>query len=238
MREILLGGKPLASYAILYRADEAALAVAKALQRRLQSELAVTLPLLSVKEGKGVQNAILLGAEATQNANTYGDYALFFRENAAVIDAADIAGLAAGAARLASLLSSGRGEFCPQYGALQKREEYEQDATAFCPVYGAMCSAPTVRLSLESKREALQNPGGRACVIAHRGEHTFYPENALEGALSAWRCGADAVEVDIQKSADGVWMCMHDSDLRRVTNVVTVLPDTGERYFSTELFDF
>jgi hypothetical protein len=33
--------------------------------------------------------------------------------------------------------------------------------------------------------------------------------------------------VDIQKSADGVWMCMHDSDLRRVTNAADLLGSEG-----------
>jgi len=69
--------------------------------------------------------------------------------------------------------------------------------------------------------------------VAHRGDHKNYPENSIEGCLSAILAGADIVEVDVAKTKDGVLILMHDDSLTRTTNVATVrksnsnLPETN-----------
>jgi glycerophosphoryl diester phosphodiesterase len=56
-------------------------------------------------------------------------------------------------------------------------------------------------------------------VVAHRGESSNAPENTLEAALLAWRGGADAWELDVQLSRDGVPVVIHDDSLLRTTDV-------------------
>lgn len=57
---------------------------------------------------------------------------------------------------------------------------------------------------------------GHPMVLGHRGAAGCAPENTL---LSFERCitqGADAVESDVQVTADGVPVLLHDADVRRV----------------------
>ena len=64
-------------------------------------------------------------------------------------------------------------------------------------------------------REALT---GYPLVIAHRGDSAEYPENTLDAIISAAEQGADAVEVDVRCSKDGVPYLFHDDTLDRVTD--------------------
>jgi glycerophosphoryl diester phosphodiesterase len=48
-------------------------------------------------------------------------------------------------------------------------------------------------------------------VIAHRGASAAFPENTLEAFRAAAAMGADAVELDVRRSADGVPLVHHDA---------------------------
>ena len=58
----------------------------------------------------------------------------------------------------------------------------------------------------------------QARIIAHRGVAQHYPENTLAALLAAEQAGADAVELDVQFSSDGVPMVLHDALLERTTD--------------------
>jgi glycerophosphoryl diester phosphodiesterase len=51
-------------------------------------------------------------------------------------------------------------------------------------------------------------------VTAHRGSWEYCPENTIEGAMLAMDKQAEAVELDIRVSSDGVPYLTHDYDLR------------------------
>jgi len=53
-------------------------------------------------------------------------------------------------------------------------------------------------------------------VIAHRGAAGSAPENTLASVALAVEHGADMVEIDVQETADGEVVVVHDSDLMRV----------------------
>ncbi|MEX1047374.1 MAG: glycerophosphodiester phosphodiesterase [Actinomycetota bacterium] len=53
-------------------------------------------------------------------------------------------------------------------------------------------------------------------VVAHRGASRTFAENTLEAFEGAIAAGAQAVELDIRLTADGVPVVCHDPDLRRV----------------------
>lgn len=62
-------------------------------------------------------------------------------------------------------------------------------------------------------------------LIAHRGYTLHYPENtqvAIEAAVAA---GACCIEFDIQLTADGVPVLMHDADLKRMAGVEHCIHD-------------
>lgn len=52
-------------------------------------------------------------------------------------------------------------------------------------------------------------------LMAHRGWPSRYPENSLEGMRAALEAGARMVEFDVQLTADGVPVVIHDTGLGR-----------------------
>ena len=61
--------------------------------------------------------------------------------------------------------------------------------------------------------------GDPAWIIAHRGDSFRAPENTLEAARLGHRAGADAWELDVRLTRDGVPVLLHDPSLRRTTDV-------------------
>jgi glycerophosphoryl diester phosphodiesterase len=58
----------------------------------------------------------------------------------------------------------------------------------------------------------------RPLVISHAACAGHAPENTLAGVRAALEIGVDAIEVDVQASADGVPVLMHDLTVDRTTN--------------------
>lgn len=76
-------------------------------------------------------------------------------------------------------------------------------------VYSVFTGKANFRLAL------FQNP----TVMAHRGLSADAPENTLYAFSDAISVGADFIELDVQQTRDGVLVVMHDSNLKRTTNV-------------------
>ncbi|WP_369370674.1 glycerophosphodiester phosphodiesterase [Promicromonospora sp. Populi] len=55
-------------------------------------------------------------------------------------------------------------------------------------------------------------------VIAHRGYSAVAPQNTLAAIEAACRAGADAVEIDLQPTADGVGAVIHDETVDATTD--------------------
>ena len=62
----------------------------------------------------------------------------------------------------------------------------------------------------------MPQPIARPRVIGHRGARRLAIENTLESLRIALEEGADGVEFDVQRSADGELFIFHDDDLRRL----------------------
>ena len=61
-------------------------------------------------------------------------------------------------------------------------------------------------------------------IIAHRGSTFWTPEETEAAFRWARNMGADYLEVDIQRSSDGVLLALHDNNLRRTSNIESVYP--------------
>lgn len=55
-----------------------------------------------------------------------------------------------------------------------------------------------------------------AMCIAHKGDWRHFPENSIEGALSAVKLGADVVEIDVRCTVDGYLVVFDDISLERM----------------------
>jgi glycerophosphoryl diester phosphodiesterase len=62
-------------------------------------------------------------------------------------------------------------------------------------------------------------------ITAHRGSKVRAPENTLSALRQAITEDADYAEIDVQSTADGVVVLLHDADLRRVASVSRRLRD-------------
>ena len=70
-------------------------------------------------------------------------------------------------------------------------------------------------------------------VIAHRGASAHAPENTLSAFHLAIEQGADAVEFDVQLSADKAIVVFHDSSLERTTNGSGKIKDQNLGYLKS-----
>lgn len=68
-------------------------------------------------------------------------------------------------------------------------------------------------------------PTGSVLDIAHRGASGSAPENTLAAVDLALDQNAGYVEVDVQRSADGELVILHDTTLARTTDVEQVFPE-------------
>jgi len=73
------------------------------------------------------------------------------------------------------------------------------------------------RIQLEDRTE----------VMAHRGASAVAPENTMAAMQAAIEAGADWVEIDVQETADGAIVVIHDSDLKKVAGVAMRVADTS-----------
>uniref|UniRef100_A0A8C4QTG0 Glycerophosphodiester phosphodiesterase 1 n=1 Tax=Eptatretus burgeri TaxID=7764 RepID=A0A8C4QTG0_EPTBU len=93
-------------------------------------------------------------------------------------------------------------------------------AGAACPAGLAIWFACSLRpLDKDTSGQTLR-PLGRPMSIAHRGGAHDAPENTLTAVRQAAKNGADAVELDLEFTADGVPVIMHDSTVDRTTDGV------------------
>lgn len=73
----------------------------------------------------------------------------------------------------------------------------------------------------------------RPAVIAHRGDSFHAPEETRPAYILAREEGADYLEADLQRTRDGYLIALHDTDLRRTTNVEDVFPKRADDPVST-----
>lgn len=61
-------------------------------------------------------------------------------------------------------------------------------------------------------------------VIAHRGTTFWAPEETEAAFRWARNMGADYLEIDLQRTKDGFLLALHDDNLRRTSNIESILP--------------
>lgn len=62
------------------------------------------------------------------------------------------------------------------------------------------------------------NSGGKVLFFGHRGASNIAPENTIPAFEYCGKLGWYGAETDIQVTADGVWVCHHDTTVDRMTN--------------------
>ncbi len=93
---------------------------------------------------------------------------------------------------------------------------------AVCAVLAVIIAVSVTATVLKNRVYTLADAGIEnvedVTLISHRGMNVFAPENTLEAARKAAEFGYTQVEFDIRMSKDGVWVLMHDEDIKRTTD--------------------
>lgn len=108
----------------------------------------------------------------------------------------------------------------PVYSAIcPDREAYIADPTLL-PMHWKFTWEPEEwMLKFENKINTLMcKDKNQLFTVAHRADWHNYPENSIESIISVWAMGGDCVEIDIQYTADGIPIVMHDQTLSRMTD--------------------
>ncbi|MBE9939062.1 glycerophosphodiester phosphodiesterase [Cellulosimicrobium cellulans] len=66
--------------------------------------------------------------------------------------------------------------------------------------------------------DAAPERAARPRVIAHRGNSSVAPQNTLAAFEAAWRAGAHSIEIDVQLTADGEPVVIHDDTVDATTS--------------------
>ena len=80
-------------------------------------------------------------------------------------------------------------------------------------------------MTITSPFPATARLGRSPLCVAHRGASGVAPENTLVAVRAGIAAGADAVEIDVRRTADRALVLHHDASLTRTTNVAEVYPD-------------
>jgi glycerophosphoryl diester phosphodiesterase len=91
-------------------------------------------------------------------------------------------------------------------------------ASVHRPVSTIATSRLTARLP-PPRLSAVRNAVDRPMVIAHRGASGYRPEHTMAAYELALALGADALEVDVVPTRDGVLVCRHEPDLGVSTDI-------------------
>ena len=67
----------------------------------------------------------------------------------------------------------------------------------------------------------------------HRGHSSALPENTLRALRSAIEAGANAIEIDLRRTSDGVLVAFHDETLVRTTDGAVIFP--GREHLGVEM---
>ena len=89
----------------------------------------------------------------------------------------------------------------------------------------AVAVALVAGLSVGAAPSAFASESDDVINAAHRGASESTPENTLAAFRAGTDQGADLIEIDVQRSADGELVVIHDTNLARTTNVEDLFPD-------------
>ena len=103
--------------------------------------------------------------------------------------------------------------------------------TKFILLFACVCallSSCTTQTRADRIRTQLLNcDESSVIVVAHRADWRNFPENSLEAIQSSIDMGVDMLEIDVQRTKDGVLILMHDHNLDRTTTGTGNIADTN-----------
>lgn len=113
------------------------------------------------------------------------------------------------------------------FDGADNRDEYIADPDRFLSNWALEFDVPDWMTDWNEKLAAFADGDGRMLSSIHRADFKHYPEDSIEGIISAIQMGADSVELDLRLTRDGVVVLMHDETLKRTTDWSTKAGKNG-----------
>lgn len=219
---ITLGGVPLSDYTMVYGSSYSD--YAEEVADRLGKLTGVRFNMQSDKNDPADREIIIGSTSRTGFAKDYGvdDFSIAVMDNDIHVNAANKTALGMACAELAEMLSDERTSYelkdLELMYTLPASRDYVNDIESFPLHWAIEFVTPEWMLDYDEKYAASMDPAGRLMSCAHRGDMVYYPENSIEGIISAIMMGCDMVEIDPRLTKDGVFILLHDATLTRTTN--------------------
>ncbi len=226
---VVINGVPLKDFVIVAPAEGAVAKTAKSFADRIKQKTEIALQ-IAAADAQPAAHEFVFGVpsrDATAPQFAYDDIAVYWKEGRLHF---------AGGSRfsIATAVNWFINEKLPQLAdkpltiaenerifssSAPSRDVYLADPTKL-PVHWRFTWKPEdAMMQWQTKIDSLyvKNPK-RPLVIAHRGDARNYPENSLEGVVSAYQMGMTGVEIDVRFTKDGIAILQHDETLTRMTD--------------------
>lgn len=228
---VTLGGVPLSDYTLVYGSSYSA--YAKVIADRLGKLTGVRFNLQPDKEAPADHEIIIGSSSRSGVAKDYGvdDFSIKVVDGALHILAPNKTAVGMACVKLIDTLSDERTSYELSDVAidyvLPASRDYINDIESLPLHWSIDFDTPDWMLDFDEKYAASMDAGGRLMSCAHRGDMVYYPENSIEGIISAIMMGCDMVEIDPRLTKDGVFVLIHDATLTRTTNVEEMAGKNG-----------
>ena len=227
--DIIINGISLKDFIIVAPAEGAVAKTAKSFADRLKQKTEITLPIVTADAAPAAHELVfgIPSRDSTAPQFAYDDIAVYWKDGRLHF---------AGGSRfsIATAANWFINEKLPQLNdkplqiaenerifssSAPSREVYLADPSKL-PVHWRFTWKPEDAMLLwQTKIDSLykRNPK-RPLTIAHRSDARNYPENSIEGVISAWQMGMTGIEIDVRFTKDGIAILQHDETLVRMTD--------------------
>lgn len=228
---VTLDGVPLSDYVIVYGSSYSD--YAKVFADRVGKLTGVRFELLGDKAEVAEREIVIGSTSRTGYAKDYGpdDFHIAVSGKSIHIIAPNKTAIGMACAELAQMLSDEKtsytlSELDFKY-TLPANRDYVNNIESLPLHWAIEFVTPEWMLDFDEKYAASLDPTARLMSCAHRGDMVYYPENSIEGIISAIMMGCDMVEIDPRLTKDGVFILLHDASLTRTTNVEEMAGKNG-----------
>lgn len=221
--DLTVGGVPISEYIIVY--DPSYINAAKEVAHRIGKLTGAVIPLHNdTTDNAAYEITIGAGSRATSSKeHSLDDFTIAVNGSSINITAGNKTAVEMASAELCEMLATGDknayelSDLALDY-TLPADRSYIDDIESLPMHWALEFDPPDWMLDYDEKYAATLDAGGRLMSCAHRGDRVYYPENSIEGIISAIMMGCDMIEIDPRLTKDGVLILMHDATLNRTTS--------------------
>ena len=218
-----LMGVPLSDYTIV--CANAYKSIAKIVAGELGEQCGAIMTVVT-DATDAVEHEIVIGNTKRGNIQTYAtqdDYSVIAKDGSVYISGRTSYSTGAGCRDLLNLIKDAKGADVAASSlninyTLPDRQAYIDNIDLLAMHWAIYMDTPEWMLDFEEKTAAMRDVDGRLMSCLHRNDMVYYPENSIEGIISAIKMGGDMIEIDPRLTSDGVLILLHDATLTRTTN--------------------